>query len=190
MRRRSRTYPSQRPSVTLDWTLTGRDRAELRRAVAEKWLAEQPYTSYRYNVERCSNRRRVYLLRPTHLNKGFDFQVNLESFRGSLPKKRAQKSEKPSHGDIFLDLQGKLAARPDLKAPLYSAICDVFDCAEPAEAIRRQPDLTSLAAGLPVDQLLCVLKWLFMEQDLTYWLYSGRDKLMSGIEVDLFSIRA
>ena len=56
------------PSAVIEWTLACADRSALRRAVAEKWLEESPYTNYRYNVERCANGSRVYLLRPTWLN--------------------------------------------------------------------------------------------------------------------------
>ena len=31
--------------------------------------------------------------------------------------------------------------------------------------------------GLPVDVCIKLLKWLFIEQDITYWNYSGREKL-------------
>ena len=58
------------------------NRSDLRRAIAEKWIEETPYTNYRYNVERCENGNRIYLLRPTFLNKGFDFMVNVEGLQG------------------------------------------------------------------------------------------------------------
>ncbi len=78
MKRRSRTYPAIKPSRVIDWTLSCADRRTLRRTIAEKWCEEDQHTNYRYNVERCANGKRVYLLRPTWLNKGFDFQVNVE----------------------------------------------------------------------------------------------------------------
>lgn len=78
MERRSRIYPTPKPSVVVEWTLNCADRKELRRAIAEKWSEEEAHTNYRYNVECCADGKRVYLLRPTWLNKGFDFQVNIE----------------------------------------------------------------------------------------------------------------
>ena len=35
--------------------------------------------------------------------------------------------------------------------------------------------------GFSVDMILKVLKWLFIEQDIRYWNYSGRDMLWKGI---------
>jgi len=57
---------------------TKADQVQLRRAIAEKWSDEDDHSNYRYNVERCANGKRVYLLRPTWLNNGFYFQVNVE----------------------------------------------------------------------------------------------------------------
>ena len=44
--------------------------------------------------------------------------------------------------------------------------------------------------GWPVDQLLYIIKWLMVEQDVTYWLQTGRDMLMSAIETDVFKLPA
>ena len=35
--------------------------------------------------------------------------------------------------------------------------------------------------GLPTDLILKVLKWLFIEQDITYWNRSGRDMFYNSI---------
>ena len=31
------------------------------------------------------------------------------------------------------------------------------------------------SAGLPADHILKTIKWLFIEQDIRYWNYSGRN---------------
>lgn len=36
--------------------------------------------------------------------------------------------------------------------------------------------------GYSVDMILKVLKWLFIEQDIRYWNYSGRDMLWQSIQ--------
>ena len=51
MERRSRIYPSIKPSVIVEWTMPRSDRKALRRAIAVKWSEEDPHTSYRNNVE-------------------------------------------------------------------------------------------------------------------------------------------
>lgn len=162
------------------------DRGGQRRALAEKWLEEDPYTDYRYYVETCDDGKRVYLLRPTWLNKGFDFQVNLEGFSSEL---RNKSSEMPSHGDVISDLKKKVASYPKLSEELFAAISDIYDCVEPKNALLKHPEIKKIKAGLPVDTILRIIKWLFIEQDLTYWLYTGRNMLMSAIEVQVFNLK-
>lgn len=186
---RSRTYPKAKPNIVVEWTLEAPDRSAARRAVAEKWLEEDAYSSYRYNVERCASGGRVYLLRPTWLNKGFDFQVNVEGFRSVTRVSKGQTKEMPSHTDVVHDLEAKVKARPDLIDPIFAAVCGVYDCAGPNDILAAHPDLASAEAGLPLDQLLFILKWLFVEQDVTYWLQTGRDMLMGAIESRVFGLR-
>ena len=188
MDRRSRSYPVVKPTAVVEWTLTGGDRSALRHAVAEKWLQESPYTNYRYNVEECADGRRVYLLRPTWLNKGFDFQVNVEGFRSVTRTPKGQTKEMPSHTDILHDLRSKVHAHPGLRGRLFDAVCEVYDCAAPLDILARNVAVASIDAGLPPDQLLYIIKWLFIEQDLTYWLQTGRDMLMGAIERDVFEL--
>jgi hypothetical protein len=117
-------------------------------------------------------------MRPTR-SHGLDFEVRVEGFESAT---RESKSERPSHEDVFHDLKSKTKARRDLEDDLFSAICDVYDCKEPKEIIVQRPGLRNLTAGLPIDKILRIIKWLFIEQDMTYWLGTGRNMLMCGIE--------
>src|SRR5688500_13308615 len=101
MERRSVTYPVLKPLIVLEWTIKGCDRRALRRAVAEKWSEEDPYTKYRYNVELCADLKRVYLLRPTFLNKGFDFGVNVEGLVKVVKVAKGATREMPTHDDLI-----------------------------------------------------------------------------------------
>lgn len=152
-------------------------RSEQRRLVAETWLLEEDYSKYRYDVETCSDGKKVYVTRPTNLNKGFDFEIKLEGFVSLISKR---KSERPSHKDIMNDLQTKKKESPVEFRKLLEMIDCVYGCDEPDEVLKREPSLI-FKAGLSVDALLKVLKWLFIEQDLTYWNWSGRRMLMTGI---------
>lgn len=38
--------------------------------------------------------------------------------------------------------------------------------------------------GQPIETILKVVKWLFIEQDVTYWNWSGRSMLYSGLRED------
>jgi hypothetical protein len=189
MDRKSRSYSPPKPTAVVEWSLPNGDRSALRRAVAAKWLEESPYTNYRYNVERCANGRQVYLLRPTWLNKGFDFQVNVEDFRSVTRTAKGQTKEMPSHTDVLHDLQSKLRAHPSLAGSIFDAVCDVYEGGEPSQILVRNSAVASMVTGLPPDQLLFIIKWLFIEQDLTYWLQTGRDMLMVAIESDVFGLK-
>jgi hypothetical protein len=188
MERRSHSYPTLKPSVVVEWILPCADRKALRRAIAAKWSEEDPHTSYRYNVERCANGKRVYLLRPTWLNKGFDFQVNVEGLVKVVKPGKGATREMPSHGDVIHDLQSKVAKRPRDTETLFEAVAAVYECGEPAEILRQSPRLSTFKEGWPVDQSLYAVKWLFIEQDVTYWLQTGRDMFMSAIENQVFDL--
>lgn len=188
--RRSSPYPTPKPSRVLEWSLSCADRRSLRRMIAAKWCDEDQYTNYRYNVERCADGKRVYLLRPTWLNKGFDFQVNVEGLVKAVKPARGATREMPSHSDVMHDLRSKLSEHSKHRSVLFEAVGAVYDCGEPSEIIKRMPSLAEFTEGWPVDQLLYIIKWLMIEQDVTYWLQTGRDMLMSGIETDVFSLPA
>jgi len=190
MLRKSQCFPKDKRKFVVNWLLRAGTRRSQRRALAKKWLKEGPYRNYRYNVEDCADGTRVYLLRPTWLNKGFDFQVNVEGFRSRTRKRRGSTIEMPSHKDVIHDIRKKLKARPGFRKDLFGAIAAVFDCVEPEEVLKQFPKLTRIAVGLQPDKLLKVLKWLFIEQDLTYWLQTGRNMLMSAIETKAFRIPA
>lgn len=190
MKRRSISYSKSKPSVVVEWSLSGADRRTLRRTIAEKWSDEAPYTNYRYNVERCASGKRVYLLRPTWLNKGFDFQVNVEGLIKVVKIAKGATRDMPSHGDVMHDIRSKLAMRPKDRSVLFDAVCAVYDCAEPAGIVKKMPRLALFKEGWPIDQLLYIVKWLMIEQDVTYWLQTGRDMLMSGIETEIFKLPA
>ena len=190
MRRKSQQFPKDKQKTVIDWLVRASDRSAQRRALAEKWLEEGQYTAYRYNVETCRDGSKVYLLRPTWLNKGFDFQVNVEGFRSKTRIPQGGTIEMPSHDDVIADLQQKVEAHPALKEALFESVCDIYDCIEPDHVLRSRPDLQKIRIGLPTDKLLKIIKWLFVEQDLTYWLGTGRNMLMSAIEGKGFGFAA
>jgi len=188
VKRRSQKFPKDKKRVVVDWLVKAKDRPSQRRVLAEKWLEEGQYTSYRYNVETCEDGKKVYLLRPTWLNRGFDFQVNVEGFQSKTRTSKGQTAEMPSHEDVGEDLKEKLQAHPSCKEELFAAISDVYDCLEPDQVLKNRPGIKAVTTGLPMDKLLKIIKWLFIEQDLTYWLETGRNMLMSGIEKDIFGL--
>ena len=98
--------------------------------------------------------------------------------------------EMPSHVDAIDDLQRKIEKHPQLSNTLHQAISEAYDCNGPSEILKKHQGLREVHEGLPVEELLMILKWLFIEQDLTYWLQTGRNMLMSAIEEEVFGIDA
>lgn len=150
-------------------------RRKQRRAVAQKWLAETEYSYYRYFVAECKSGTRIYLSRPGRRNRGFDFAIHIEGWTSPYAEKGKMRNTRPSHGDIFEDLRRKKSENPQRFKKLARAIREVYRCAEPSETQAR--NLANFEHGLEVDVLLHVLKWLFIEQDLTYWNGTGRRML-------------
>ena len=68
----------------IEWKLTDNSRKKLRNEVVKKFLAEpcgywkngiKHVTRFKYFVEKLEDGKRIFLLRPTYLNKDIDFQV-------------------------------------------------------------------------------------------------------------------
>ena len=66
----------------------------------------------------------------------------------------------------------KKAENPAMYKKLYKLLKKVFDCHEVTENEYKQIKFQS---GLEVDHILKNIKWLFIEQDIRYWNYSGRN---------------
>lgn len=169
-----------------------RNRNTLRSNVITEFLKEEPGTgnkdltsSYIYNVEKIDGEGVIFLSRPAHLNKGFDFVVHVEGMVFGNNKTN------PRHSDILDDLTNKLVylesqgddvvewARKDI----LSMIQKVFYGVETnliVENFEPTYDLSGLP-GMSFEMILKILKWLFIEQDICYWNWSGRNMLMKGL---------
>ena len=157
-------------------------REELMKKAVETFISEKPgywkegkkyVTRYKYYVETLSDGRRIYLKRPTFLNKGIDFQVWVEKFDGEI-------DGRPSHKDVFNDLKLKNDENPKNTQKLLNGIDRVWNCEEPDKVIKYLN--IEYKSGFSVEMLLKILKWLFIEQDITYWNYDGRTMLKMAIE--------
>ena len=167
----------------IEWSLISDSREELRKRVVNKFLSEpcgywkdgiKHVTRFKYFVEKLQDERRIFLLRPTYLNKGIDFQVWVEKFDGTI-------DGRPSHQDIFKDLVAKKKENPRDFAKLIQMIDSVWNCQEP-DAVLKAIDKNAFSQGFPIEMVLKILKWLFIEQDVTYWNYDGRQMLRMAID--------
>lgn len=156
------------------------ERNELRKRVINKFMEEEAGTGngeltsrYRYNVENLSNGNRVYLTRPVPLNKGFDFVIHVENQRFSNNK------DNPKHQDIIEDIKNKKEENSEQFDELIELINKVANCKDPSQLLNE----TSLnfETGLSTESLLKTIKWLFIEQDIRYWNWSGRFMFLKEI---------
>ena len=166
----------------ITFTLPTTNRTEQRTQIVRKFLEETPGTGngenaskYRYYVEHYLTYS-VYIDRPAHLNKGFDFTVhvtNIVLHRGSCP----------SHDDIITFLTDCKNTNPLTYHYVQEAINHIFRCENyQSNCLNNILFHDRHGSQHPVQVLLLIIKWLFIEQDITYWNYSGRNMLFNELQ--------
>lgn len=162
-------------------TITSNTREGIRKELVNIFLEEEKGTGkgedcshYDYTAEKIPGDYEIHLRRPAVLNKGFDFVVRVPN----VSFHDGRQSDVPSHNDVFSDIQIKLSKQPELKEPLKQAIEKVYNC-----QMLTNKDIAQIPfkTGVPTGVLLAVIKWLFIEQDITYWNWTGRDMLYGGL---------
>ena len=153
------------------------DRTELRKSIINIFLDELPGTGkgdlcskYEYIVYKGNNNV-VYLKRPAQFNNGFDFTIHVKGINFN-PNRY---TTRPTHQNIFDDLKNKKIEDPKMYEDLMIEIENIFNV--------LSFDLTNInfISGIPTDILCETIKWLFVEQDVTYWNFSGRNMFYNGI---------
>jgi len=174
--------PKQVHLYTEELTLNDKNKEALRNKAVIRFLSEQGgyvkdgikyVTNYRYNVEKLKDGRLIYLLKPTWLNKGIDFQVMVEKFKDG-------KDARPSHKDIFEDLKIKKQENKTEYDVLKKIIHKIWLCENPDDVLKTNK--LTFGQSHSVELILKSLKWLFIEQDITYWNYDGRGMLKREID--------
>ena len=87
---------------------------------------------------------------------------------------------RPSHQDMFNDLNQKTIENPEKTKKLLALIDRVWNCEDPEEVLKGNK--LEFKSGYSVEMILKILKWLFIEQDITYWNYDGRGMLKAAID--------
>lgn len=146
----------------------------------EEHGSSQEWNYYDYYVETGKNGKRIYLHRPAYKNKGMDFEVRVEDYQFRYGKygNIISSGNRPSHDEIWNDVKAKVDEIPNDREKLKELITQVYNCEEPNEDM---VNLCSFTTGLPLDLLLYTIKWLFIEQDMTYWNQSGREMNYNGL---------
>lgn len=165
--------------------LEAHSREEYRRSLVLTFLDEAPgnenaKSKYQYEVETTAAGKTICLNRPANLNKGFDFEVRVpgESFTHVDKNGRVSHSELPSHKNIFDDLRAKKAEDPVQYQRLKTIIDRVFNCDQIQD---NEFAAFTFQSGYPAELIVKCIKWLFVEQDVTYWHGTGRNMLYGGI---------
>lgn len=155
------------------------ERSKIRKEIINLFLDENPGTGkgeftskYKYITKVIGNNE-VYLIRPAQFNNGFDFTLNVSNLNFN-PNGRA--TTRPTHQNIYNDLILKKQSNPELYNKLKGEIDKIFNCQEPSN------EVLNFGIGLNTEILLECIKWLFIEQDVTYWNYSGRSMFYGGIK--------
>jgi hypothetical protein len=162
-------------------TILASSRIGYRKKLVKAFLSEKPgkgrgdlCSQYIYYVDKVLNGNRVFLKRPAVLNKGFDFEVHVENYNFGTKRHTSM----PSHKVILTDLIKKRNENPAMYEKVETLISQAFRCQQIEDEALKQ---ISFDSGFPFDVILKTIKWLFIEQDVTYWNWSGRNMLYSAI---------
>ena len=153
-------------------------REEARKHLLVTYALEDCHIKTRYYVETFDNGKRIYIERPARLNKGCDFIVYAENI--IICKNGNDKA--PSHKDVLHDLsQKKDALTSEQYDELLNAIKCIYELKPYLEAVQHVNSLPHVDVGWSYELLLKLLRWLFVEQDITYWADEGRKMLYDKI---------
>lgn len=162
-------------------------RVEARREIVELFLNEQCGTGkgelsskYEYKVEQYNDLYSILLKRPAALNKGFDFVVHIDG----MYFKSSRRHTNPSHNDIIQTLQQvKSSISEEQYENIKISIRNLYNLQEFDVSSISNIYFTDYDNQLrPIVIIILAIKWLFIEQDVTYWNWSGRAMLMNGLE--------
>lgn len=161
-------------------------REAYRKAIVLEFLKEKhgslsEIMEYWYFVEKLNDGKRIYLKRPTSLNKGVDFEVRIEEtyFRYGKNGNVISTGNRPSHIDIINDIETKKTEGLTCFDTFCELINKVYEC---KDISLEECALCNFTTGFSTELILKVLKWLFIEQDITYWNRSGREMLYNAIQ--------
>lgn len=169
----------------IEYELVSNNRSDVRNEIVNLFLLETPgvgtkelCSKYHYVVENYDGYQ-IVLQRPAVLNKGFDFTVNING----MYFKNNRRYTNPSHDDIINVLMDvTLTYTEDEYRKVIDQIHAVFDC--------KKPNLDTISdiyffdhdeVKRPIAIIVLAIKWLFIEQDVTYWNWSGRFMLKNKL---------
>jgi len=173
------------PLTQINYTLNIVSRSQMREDVIRLFTQELPgqgtgvnASVYEYTVETYNNYK-IILKRPAFLNKGFDFTVNISG----LYFKKKKRYSYPTHQDIIDALTYCKNTNPAVyQTTIIPLINDIFNCKNINIGNTGMYFMDYNNQPHPIEIILLALKWLFIEQDFTYWNNSGRQMLYDGLK--------
>lgn len=153
----------------------GPTRSAVRKRLMLHFANEEPgrgnkteVSRYKYLVETFADGSNMYLLRPGRRNP-LDVRIQLDGYRFG------NRLDVPRPTHVYEDLLVKKTHNERYYKKLLGFI-DALHKAEEfkdkqLETIRKKFD----GVGYPIDVLLAIVKWLFIEQDLLHWNFAGRN---------------
>ena len=159
-------------------------RKELIKIVVNKFMeedmgegTENKATRYKYIIHEFENGEKLYLKKPANLRLGFDFQIWIENWKSQ------NQDGMPSLEEILEDIFIKKEENPKYSSLLFDAIEKIFRCEDDDKAIDwLKSKNVNFSKGKPFEVILKIIKWIFIEQDIRYWNFSGRYKFKEAIE--------
>lgn len=128
-----------------------------------------------YHVESLADGSKVCVTKPG--GKTFqDFQVWVQKLDGE--------AWRPSHREIYNDVEAKCAQDPKAGAEIIKALKQVHAGAEPEEIMKELSPEAKKLPGLLVELILKVYKWIFGQEDCNYPppKFQGRNMAMDGFD--------
>ncbi len=173
------------PITYVKYTLKATNRTDIRKKIISLFLKENPgngtganCSRYRYTVQ-TFKKYSIILNRPAGLNKGFDFTVNISGM--NFKKKRTYSN--PSHQDIINILQSVKANYLAQYHLVAAEINNIYNgSALNLKSVSGITFADHTQVARPIEIILLAIKWLFIEQDVTYWNWSGRNMLFSKLK--------
>lgn len=181
------------PTYNINYTLLSIGRENIRGEIIELFKKESPGTGtgnltskYIYTVE-LFQKYKIIIKRPALFNKGFDFLVLVETSENDkifLSKSGLKAQKNPTHDNI---VDALASARNSNYKNYDILIRPIISLLYKGEPFNHNKALLPFGFkdhnGIihPIEIILLAIKWLFIEQDITYWNWSGRKMLYDAL---------
>lgn len=168
-------------------TLLSDNRTDVRKEMVMLFLDEVAGTgkgenTSKYNYIVASYRQyKIIIKRPGLLNKGFDFGVDIDGLKFKNTKNNG--FHIPSHKDIINILQQVQFDYPENYDTIKYALNRLYNLENISSTEFENIKFKDYIQNEhPIYIILLAIKWLFIEQDITYWNWSGRNMLKTSLE--------